>query len=85
MTFIIKFAHIIKQRLEPGLIFTLYSLKYEAFCGGHFTLSQLTLHRITNKQFYHSIVPPTFSSMLTMGFLTSTSSKLMEILHPFLS
>ena len=32
MPYIIKFAHVIKQRLEPGLIFTLYSLKYEAFC-----------------------------------------------------
>ena len=32
MPYIIKFAHVIKQGLEPGLIFTLYSLKYEAFC-----------------------------------------------------
>ena len=39
MPYIIKFAHVIKQRLKPGLIFTLYSLKYEACTGQHLIVS----------------------------------------------
>ena len=77
MPYIIKFAHVIKQSLKPGLIFTLYSLKYEAFCNHSLltlicTLARLlirSLARWEEARRFHAV--PTY--FVSVGFIFGPS------------